>query len=158
MARAALKALSRKPATYTEIASTFKALKRQRSDRAIAILASALVEDALEDAIVARLSPLSKDDHASLFEGEGPLSTFSARIRVGFALSIFGKITRDDLNCMRDIRNAFAHARISLKFTTREVTDACKNFGRKHFPKTQARVCDTSKPQSKSLMIFWAWH
>jgi len=135
MARTALKALSRKQATYIEIARTFKVLKRQRSDRAVAILASALVEDALEGAILASLSPLSKEDRASLFEGDGPLSTFSAKIRVGFALSIFGAITRADLNCMRDVRNAFAHARVSLKFTTHEVTVACKSFMRARFAK-----------------------
>src|SRR5262249_21448711 len=52
-----------------------------------------------------------------------------------FALSVFGLITRADLNCMREIRNAFAHARISLKFTTHEVKATCKSFQRKRFPK-----------------------
>jgi hypothetical protein len=159
MSRAALRALSRKPPTYVEIASTFKALKGQRNDRAAAILASALVEDALKDAILARLSPLSNDDHTRLFEGEGPLSTFSAAIRVGFALSIFGVSTKADLNCMRDIRNAFAHAGISLKFTTREVTVACRTLqnknSSKHFRKNASprlRYLETAEQIALDLL------
>jgi hypothetical protein len=41
------------------------------------------------------------------------------------ALGIFGQQTRADLNCIRDIRNAFAHSRALISFATPEVRDAC---------------------------------
>jgi hypothetical protein len=42
--------------------------------------------------------------------GDAPLATFSAKIRLAYALSIFGSSTRDDLDTIREIRNAFAHS------------------------------------------------
>jgi hypothetical protein len=47
---------------------------------------------------------------------------------VGFALGIIGTQIRADLNCVRDIRNAFAHARRAIRFDTPEVAAACESL------------------------------
>ena len=118
MAREALKALSRRPITLSEVFALFVALDSE-SDRAFAILACTTVEDALESAIKARLvDGLSNEDTSRLFEGDNPLSTFSALIKIGFAMGVYGPVARADMNCLRDIRNAFAHAKMPITFDT----------------------------------------
>jgi hypothetical protein len=42
---------------------------------------------------------LSQTDLDRLFEGDNPLATFSAEIKLGYALGNFGQQTRADLNC-----------------------------------------------------------
>lgn len=123
MAREALKALSRKHLSGGEVIAYFGALDTE-SDRAVAILACTTLEDALEDAIRSRMVALSTDAAGHLFSGEGPLSTFSAKTKVGFALGLYGSKANADLNCIRDIRNAFAHAKVPIAFDTKEVADA----------------------------------
>lgn len=128
MARETLKALSRKQPGLGEIFDIFHALSTE-ADRAMTILACAQIENALEGAIESRLiATLSENDRARLFEGDNPISTFSAKIKVGFALGIYGHETRADLNCVRDIRNAFAHSRIAISFKTEPVAEACKTL------------------------------
>jgi hypothetical protein len=129
MARKALKALSQKTLTYVEIANHFAYLKKERNDQAVAILASTLVEDALEGAILSRLAALPST--RTLLDFDQPLGTFSAKIRIAFALCLIGSFTRADLDCMRDIRNAFAHPRVHMKFTTPEVEAACQTLQNK---------------------------
>jgi len=59
MARTALKGLSRREPTYVELTALFEAIKKQKNDQAVAILCAALVEDALQDAIRARMVTLT---------------------------------------------------------------------------------------------------
>jgi len=68
---------------------------------------------------------LEPDDLGKLFENAGPLATFYAKINFGFAFGLFGPKTRADLNWIRDIRNAFAHATTSISFQSPEVLEAC---------------------------------
>ncbi|SRR6266446_64679 len=95
------------------------------SDRTAAILGGTIVENALRLALLARLRSDEKD-HADLFEGAmGPLSTFSARINVAYALRIFGPKTLSDLQCIKAIRNAFAHSLMTMDFTTPQIVTVC---------------------------------
>src|SRR5689334_4681663 len=45
-----------------------------------------------------------------IFENEGPLSSFSSRIRLAFALGFINQELYHDLQIVRDIRNKFAHS------------------------------------------------
>jgi Mannitol repressor len=89
--------------------------------RAAAILGGAFVEDALEYAIQRRLVRLGKERLAFLFEYPGPLSSFSAKIQVGFAIGLYGPVVRHDLDVIRQIRNGFPHAKKPISFDTPEV-------------------------------------
>ena len=94
-------------------------------DRAIAIIETTNLEDALEDAIKSKMIDLNAEDYRALFAGDAPLSNFGTKIKLGFALGIYGKQTRNDLETIRLIRNAFAHCRTPLFFFTEAVKDTC---------------------------------
>lgn len=93
-------------------------------DRAAAIIEVTSLEAALENAIKTKLIPLNKDDYRELFAPEGPLGTFATKIKLAYALGLYGKHTRKDLDIIRWIRNAFAHSRKPLWFHTEVVADA----------------------------------
>jgi DNA-binding MltR family transcriptional regulator len=59
-----------------------------------------------------------------MFLEDAPLATFAARIRIGYALGIYGPKTRDDLTFIRHVRNVFAHTRHAVDFDTKEISDA----------------------------------
>ena len=91
-------------------------------DRVAALVGATIVEQGLEDVIVRKFhpaKPLSEEEYNGLFnDPNGPLATFSARIRIGCALGLYGRNTRDDLDHLRLIRNAFAHTMRSIRFDT----------------------------------------
>lgn len=103
-------------------------IRTGRSDRAVAILITIQVEDALRRALVRWLRSLTRDEYDNLFGIMQPLSSFSAKIRLCYAMGIIGSQTRDELDLMRTIRNAFAHSGRELTFGTYEVKSACAFF------------------------------
>ena len=70
--------------------------------------------------------PLSNDLRDRIFEGNGPLSSFSHKILTGYALGLFGNVFRHDLDLIRELRNGFAHARHPMTLTTPQVAEVCK--------------------------------
>lgn len=120
-----------------EIATDLQAMQ----DRPAAIVAGALVEDALQYTIEANIAKLSRKEHDALFLGFGPLATFSAKIRIARAFKLLDKEQTADLTAIRDIRNVFAHARITIKFDTPEIADqidGIKILGRLGSPEVTA--------------------
>jgi hypothetical protein len=98
-------------------------------DRAAAILAAIQVEAALESVLLRKMIPLPDKEINEIFVGDSaPLSTFSAKIRMAFALGIIGPEARHDLNRLRTIRNAFAHARMPVSFDTSEIVEVCASI------------------------------
>ena len=94
-----------------------------------AILAAAGVEDGLEYAIENQfMRGLSKTEFRTIFDSDDMLGTFGAKIKMGHALRVYGDITQADLNCIKDIRNVFAHAKMKLDFSHPHVIDACKQL------------------------------
>jgi hypothetical protein len=129
MARQALKALSRQRIKHADIPIFFEALEKNESSRTAAILAAAGFEDGLEFAIHNQhMRGMSKIEFESIFDSDGVLGTFGAKIRMGHALRLFGDLTQADLNCIREIRNAFAHAWMALDFDHPAIIEACKDF------------------------------
>lgn len=94
-------------------------------DRVAAIMEATKLESELEDAIKSKMVSLNNTEHGEIFTGEGALATFGAKIKIAYALGVFGKRTRKDLDTIRAIRNAFAHCRKPLFFHTEEVAGAC---------------------------------
>ena len=96
-----------------------------------AILAAAGVEDGLEYAIANQfMRGLSKTEFQTIFDSDDMLGTFGAKIKMGHAFRVYGDITQADHNCIKDIRNVFAHAKMKLDFSHPHVIDACKQLGR----------------------------
>ena len=82
------------------------------NDRAVALTVTALLEQFLEAAISTHLE-INEDEVRQLFDDDrdGPLSTFSRKIAMGYALGVYDSSMKSDLNLIRQIRNAFAHAK-----------------------------------------------
>ncbi len=77
------------------------------SDRAQVITVGAFLDSMLEQLLFFGLAEGGwKRD---LFEGQGPLATFSARIDMACAMGLLPESLRRDLHLIRKLRNHFAH-------------------------------------------------
>lgn len=112
--------------TVYEAEQTLNSLATGES-RAVAILGGAYVERALRTAITKHLRPIDELESYNTFEdgGNGPLSSFSAKIALGFVLGIYGEQTKGDLETVKKIRNIFAHSMLTLTFSTPEIWNLC---------------------------------
>jgi hypothetical protein len=86
------------------------------TDRSRAIVACALLDTALANALRVRFV-VDSDTDAMLYGQTAFLGSFSARIRLGHALAIYGTKTFRLLNSVRNVRNAFAHSVRPISFT-----------------------------------------
>jgi hypothetical protein len=97
--------------------------------RAAALILSALIDNTLEYVIRARFVPLNKSNFDALFRNPtAPLSSLSAKIALAHAMGIVGDELRIQLNRLRSIRNAFAHAMVSVSFDDPEIVAECKKL------------------------------
>ena len=125
--RATLDALSQltKSALESEhILDYFNELSTPGNDRAAAILLARHLEDALVLALLSRIK-VDKNRKNELIGFDRPLGSFDSKIRFSFAIGLLTKETRDTLDVIRYVRNAFAHALIPIRFETKEVASAC---------------------------------
>jgi hypothetical protein len=81
----------------------------QEGERAAVVLGAARVDLGIEELLkkILRPNPGGSDD---LFEGDRPLSTFSAKIALAYRLSLIENDLERALQLVRRIRNEFAHA------------------------------------------------
>ena len=113
----------------------------QETDRGVALIGGALVEDALEQAIKQCLRPgktgLPKNALGQLFRPGGPLGSFDAKINLAYVNRIVGRRTHRWLLCIKDIRNKFAHSVLihdakhamrPVRFETQKIKDLCGNL------------------------------
>jgi hypothetical protein len=102
---------------------------RKDGSRASVILAGTLVEDSLRALLISRMAPgVEKDGPKDLFGPMKPLSSFSAKIRMGFALKLYGELTFHDLELLRELRNLFAHGKLAIDLDTPDVRSAINQF------------------------------
>ena len=123
-----LREIAEEPPDLADYMDLLDELKEQH-DRAAAVILAAQVEDALRAAILERLISLSEKEEARIFGPDMPLGSLSAKIKIGFALGVYGAETRADLDKIREIRNAFAHAKKPIKFETPSVAAECAKLG-----------------------------
>mgnify|MGYP001563931742 CR=1 FL=1 len=92
------------------------------SDRAAVVLGAAKIDSLLCGLLDKRLlpHPASEDD---LLEGDAPLATFSARIRVCYRLGLIDEQFTKLLHIFRRLRNAFAHEVSQSTLATGSVRD-----------------------------------
>jgi DNA-binding MltR family transcriptional regulator len=96
----------------------------KQTDRASAIVSSALLEELLERLLLAFLA-----DHTSvkrdLFDGIAPLSTMSAKINLAYHLGLLEQTEFEDLKIIKNVRNDFAHSFEGINFETQRIRDKC---------------------------------
>lgn len=100
------------------------------SDYEAALLSASLLEYMLMQAITTKFIPLGKDHLDSLFshDGVGPLCTFSAKIKLSYALGILSSETRSQIERIRIVRNHFAHHKDKSSFDDDSVKIECLKF------------------------------
>lgn len=126
--------LTRQRPTLPEIMVMARYHERIADDRTIAVIQAANLENSIQECIAILLNPrpgekISDGQIKELFIRDGaPIGTFSAKIKVAHAMEVFGDKTRSDLDRIRAVRNAFAHARKPIKFTTSAVETVCSQL------------------------------
>jgi hypothetical protein len=84
------------------------------SDRIMAIVSAAFIEERLADAIKLRLLRDPKQ-LKKLFDPDGALGAYEAKVALGYLLNIYVDETRRNLMAIGSIRNRFAHrSRIAI--------------------------------------------
>ena len=95
------------------------------SDRSAALLAAALLDAQLESLFRARL----KHHQDRLLGFDGPLASFSTRIRMARAFDWIDEEVERDLDVIRNIRNRFAHSfEQDLTFEDAEIKGWCSSL------------------------------
>jgi hypothetical protein len=121
-----LKELSRAELNLGDLHRIEEELFGIEGDRALVISSVAFLEGALDRLHRSRLrQDLSKEELSRIFDFEGTLGSFSSKILMAYALNIIGPISRDNLDLLRHLRNAFAHSRRPLRFDMPEISNAC---------------------------------
>lgn len=120
----ALKKLSRSPRTEEDMQEIYRIIDDD-NDVSTALVCGALLEEGTEQLLVAHMVSLNSDETAELFRGFGPLASLSARTKFAYALGLLGKVTKRNIDLMREIRNAIAHSKKPLSFATTEVAAVC---------------------------------
>jgi hypothetical protein len=119
-----LMALTLRHPSQADIDEINRQIEAEDNDRGAAVLAATLVENALAFALSRRDSRIAQR-YSQLFQYNGLLSTFDARIKFAESMNIFGPLTNHNLDLIQHIRNVFAHASVPVKFSTPEINDAC---------------------------------
>lgn len=94
------------------------------SDRGCILTGASVLDDLLAGLLKKRLGRtehVSKLAMGPLFASMGPLSSFSARIKLAYCLDLISQWEFDDLELIRRIRNKAAHEYTSRTFTDNEI-------------------------------------
>lgn len=118
--RAALRKLTREFPEPQQVKDILISLN-SGSDQSVAIVGAALLESTLERMIIHQLKVSDAKLVEQLFDNRGPLSDFSSKILIAVAFGIISKQDGAHLHTIRHLRNAFAHSRVPLSFSTPEI-------------------------------------
>lgn len=121
------------------------------SDRAVAILGAAYVEEAVLDALLAEIGIEDQKTIEELLGNGAPFSTFSNKIMMVSVLGLIGPRTRGDLDRIRKIRNECAHSVNPISFTDQKIMawSAALTPRRLPIPNVEAYLPDASKPRER---------
>lgn len=102
-------------------------LLADESDRGCALWAASLLDEKLKDMWRSILAGNKKEVEA-LLNNMGPLSTFSARVKLAYNLGIFDKDRYKEYTAIRKIRNEFAHSSDTLDYSSPKISDFCSKL------------------------------
>jgi DNA-binding MltR family transcriptional regulator len=95
----------------------------QSSERAMAVLLGAIVENHLTGLLRLYMRRDEEKVARELFQPSGPLGPFGTKIRLAYMLRIIGPDLYRDLTAISKIRNTFAHDLTVVKFDSAPVRD-----------------------------------
>lgn len=97
------------------------------TDRGAALSVRAYLEHRLGQLLRATLVQNPKV-HKELFEGNGPMATFSNRIKVAYSIGLLSAAEMRDLNLIRAVANDFAHEPEDISFAHPHVVSRCSHL------------------------------
>lgn len=117
-------------------------IEGQKSDRIVAVVGAAILEDSLRSALVDRMRAKDgkTDINEKLFRVGGPLGNFAPKIDLGYQLWMFEKPYRNAMYGISEIRNMFAHNLGNTSFSSKDekMVGAFKKLelheGNTHYP------------------------
>jgi DNA-binding MltR family transcriptional regulator len=98
------------------------------SDRGAAIVGASYLDEILRVIIIGYLVDDTKKNDKELFSGNGPLSSFSARINLCYRFGLISESERKILHGVRGIRNEFAHKLSGASFEDDNIRQRCLNL------------------------------
>jgi hypothetical protein len=102
---------------------------REAAPRSAILIGAALLEHSLTDALQNSLRQPENAQERQYFLGERQiLSDFSEKIWAAYFLNLIGPKTRQDIDCVREIRNECAHNMNPLTFDTPSIADRCRQL------------------------------
>jgi DNA-binding MltR family transcriptional regulator len=114
-----------------EVAAVLELSEPGCSDRAVAMIATAIVEERLGRALAANLVRDTKTAtriSAEFFQPSGQLGSFGSKINFGYLIGIYGEGGYSDLSNVRRIRNDFAHKLKIKTFDDQSIRQRCMNL------------------------------
>jgi hypothetical protein len=152
-----LRALSRKRPHRNDLWATVRTARTTiTDDHSFILIVGAAVEQALEIALATHFV-LDEEMTKRLFDDElnGPLSNFAAKIKIAYALGIFDKPLKEELDLIRHIRNSFAHSKETLTFLSPDIINACSQLW---IPKRWFLVGDQDRNTSREQLLTSCHH
>jgi hypothetical protein len=123
------------------------------SDRAVVIILGSLTEDLLKTHIERKFQSLNSDESRRLFEERGPVSSFSARIDIAYALDLLNRKERDQLHLLREIRNRCSHSVRPMNFAVPELRGVCRVYFGAFAADLDGVVGDKARIATRALFI-----
>ncbi len=114
------------------------------SDRVHMILSGSTIEDILTAHIFSSLAgEINAEEKTRLFGFDGPIGTFSNKVRIAQALGLITRASAKHINLVREIRNAAAHAPQKIDYGTAEIQNAILSTLLHESQQTNARQWDS---------------
>ncbi|MCY1271608.1 hypothetical protein D9M68_223100 [compost metagenome] len=105
----------------------FRRLLTEESDRGCALVAAAYLDEEITRLLRCRMVDNKGNSDALLNQGR-PIGTFSAKIRVAYAMGLIPEGVFRDISAIREIRNKFAHLHGPLSFDDQSIGDQCRSL------------------------------
>jgi len=121
---------------FRDVSKMFFSLDHE-SDRAVALIVSSWIDDALSEMIKGSLVQDNATVLNDTFQHTGPLGTFSSRIKLAYLIRRIGREVFENLETIRGIRNDFAHSREDLQFSDQSIKARCQNLFLEDFKRNQ---------------------
>lgn len=112
--------------TAEDLAKFVEELKRE-SDRGLALVATALIDDRLKESLRSFFCN-EKSANRLLDEGNAALGSFSARADTCLALGLIDDYEYSEITLLRKVRNEFAHLKHGVSFQESRIKGLCSSL------------------------------
>jgi hypothetical protein len=125
------------------------------SDRAVVLIGTSMIEEALTGVLQAHLVP-NPSASDTLFDGpNAPLASFSNKIDCAFRMGVVSSRFARDLHLIRRIRNEFAHRAASCDLKDPQARNRIEELTKSHgiFERSPKKVKEDGKPSLKEQFV-----